>query len=254
MELLKPNRGLELSDLRLQTTTIAIVKVRIKNLWCAAAEVRNEHEVEVPENSAFNDGSGPAQQETIIAFDPAVFKKCSRIQLQDASQIDREVAHRVGRLVDQDLAAPARAIDQPQAQAARVDSLGEHETLALLEVEHEGDLPRSVGLHACRGHDAGSAGDRRGVAGYHRKRAQTAVRQRLQLHVHLRALARRHVRQIAHRAVELDRQVDLVVVIGYFNDVHQPLRRLHGRLGECAARKQRTHPSQREGATLPPNV
>ncbi|TLY70562.1 MAG: hypothetical protein E6K49_16320 [Gammaproteobacteria bacterium] len=56
------------------------------------------------------------------------------------------------------------------------------------------------------------------------------------------------MRQIAHRAVELDRQVDLVVVIGYLNDVHRALR-LQPRLGECAARKQRTQPSKRDRRT-----
>src|SRR5207245_2252832 len=95
LELLKPNRRLELSELRLQTPTIAIVKVRIKNLWCAAAEVRNEHEVEIPENGAFNDGSGTTQQETIIAFDPAILEERARIELQDPLQTDREVA--IGR-------------------------------------------------------------------------------------------------------------------------------------------------------------
>ena len=57
------------------------------------------------------------------------------------------------RLADQDLAAAARAVDQPQPQAARIDALRDHEALALLEVEREGDLPGRERLDARGGDD-----------------------------------------------------------------------------------------------------
>ena len=163
-------------------------------------------------------------------------------------QVDREVADRFGRLADEDLAASAGAIDQPQPQAARIDSLRDHEALALLEIEREGDLPGRHGVDPGGGDDVRAAGYRRGFRQQLRQLAHAAVGHGRELNMHLPALARGQAGDEAHRAIEHHGQVDLVLVVVHLDDVHQARRPAHGKLRKSAARAERGEQNERQAA------
>ena len=136
-------------------------------------------------------------------------------------QIDGEVADRIGRLSDHDLAAASGAVDQSQPNAPRIRALRHHEALVLPEGEREGDLPGREGLEAGGGKDVAAAGDRGHLGEHLREGTQAAVRQGRELDTHLLALAGGQVGDEAHRAVEYHGQVDRVFVVGDLDDVHQ---------------------------------
>ncbi len=116
---------------------------------------------------------------------------------------------------------PDRAIDQPHAQAARVDALGNYEALALFEVEDERDLPRYVAVHTHGPDDSRAPRDWRELAGDLTPREYTAVPKRPQLHSYLGPFAGGKMGYIPNRAVELNRQIDLVFVIRDLHDIDE---------------------------------
>ena len=69
--------------------------------------------------------------------------------------------------------------------------------------------------------DARAAGDRRQLRRDLRERRHAAVGKRCQLDMHLLSFAHRDGADEAHRAVEEDREVDLVVTLGHLDHVHQ---------------------------------
>jgi hypothetical protein len=116
---------------------------------------------------------------------------------------------------------PDRAIDQPHAQAARIDALGNYEALAPFEVEDERDLPRYVAVHTHGPDDSSASRDWWELAGNLTPREYAAVPERLQLHPDLRSFAGWKMGYVPNRAVELNRQIDLVLVIRDLHDIDE---------------------------------
>jgi len=118
--------------------------------------------------------------------------------------------------------------------------------------EHERDLPGHVRFDARGREDPAATRHGRQLARQQRRRADPAIGKRLQLHAQLDPLARRQVREVAHRAIELHGDVGLVVVVAHLDHVHESSADLSdgsagsGEPGEC--QEARRTPSTGYGA------
>jgi len=128
-------------------------------------------------------------------------------------------------------------------QAARIDALGEHEALGLLEAQRQGDLAGSERLDARRRDDARASGERWNLGRNLPEGADAAVGEGYQLDVHLGALGRRQVGDEPHRAVEHYGQIDLAVAIGHLDHINQPLW-CGWHLGRCDTGAERSEQAE----------